>query len=212
MGDTATGLGLEAGLNISLPVPPPNPVTVTVTSNGPLVALLSKDATTIGSASLTFTVPAGTTNLGTIYIQGQSVNSTTLKVNAPGYVDGDANIKVYSAGFSFYNGNYSTISTSVGANPSQLYVYPVLLNAGILTPYTYNDLYVSPSAGTVSVPITNSTPSVGTVVSPITFAPGSTQSIITFTPVASGTTTINIGTPTGFSVPTDYTTSVATVQ
>jgi hypothetical protein len=209
--DSSTGLNLETTLSIFLPQTPPNPVTVTVKSNGPLIAVLSNGATVAGTGTLTFT-NVTTQNVGTIYVQGQSVGATTLKVSAPGYTDGDANITVYNSGFSFYYNNSSSFTTSVGASPSQLTVYPVMLNAGTLTPYSYSNLYVSPQAGTVNIPITSSAPSVGTVVSPLVFAPGASSGYLTFTPVATGTSTLTIGTPTGFSVPTDYTTSTATVQ
>jgi hypothetical protein len=209
--DSYTGINLETTLGIYLPQTPPNPVTVTVKSNGPLIAVLSNGATVAGTGTLTFT-NVTTTNVGTIYVQGQSVGATTLKVTAPGYTDGDANITVYNAGFSFYYGDNASFTTSVGSNPSQLPVYPVMLNAGTLTPYSYNSLYVSPGAGTVNIPITSSAPGVGTVVSPLALAPGASYGYLTFTPVATGTSTITIGTPTGFSVPTDYTTSMATVQ
>jgi hypothetical protein len=135
-----------------------------------------------------------------------------LKVSAPGYTDGDANIKVDPSGFSLYNGNSASFTTSVGSNPTQIPVYPVALVHGTLTPDSYSNLYVSPQAGPVNVPITSSAPAVGTVVSPLVFAPGASYGYLTFTPVATGTSTLSIGTPTGFSVPTDYTTSTATVQ
>ncbi|WP_221312629.1 beta strand repeat-containing protein [Granulicella aggregans] len=209
--DSLTGINLETTLGIYLPQTPPNPITVTVKSNGPLIAVLSNGATVVGTGTLTFT-NVTSTSVGTIYVQGLTEGSTTLKVSAPGYTDGDANIRVDQSGFSFYYGNGSSFTTSVGSNPTQLTVYPVALVHGTLTPDTYNSLYVSPQAGTVNVPITSSAPAVGTVASPLVFAPGASSENLTFTPVATGTSTLNIGTPTGFSVPTDYTTSTATVQ
>jgi hypothetical protein len=209
--DSFTGINLETPLGIYLQQTPPNPITVTVKSNGPLIAVLSNGATVTGTGTLTFT-NVTTSNVGTIYVQGLTEGATTLKVTAPGYTDGDANIKVDPSGFSFYYNNSSSFTTSVGANPTQLTVYPVALVHGTLTPDTYNSLYVSPQAGTVNVPITSSAPTVGTVVSPLVFAPGANYGYLTFTPVATGTSTLTIGTPTGFSVPTDYTTSTATVQ
>lgn len=209
--DSLTAINLETYLSINLPQTPPNPLTVTVKSNGPLIAILSNGATVTGTDTLTFT-NVSTTNVGTIYIQGLTEGATTLKVSAPGYTDGNANIKVDPSGFSFYYNNASSFTTSVGSSPTQLVVYPVALVHGTLTPDTYNYLYVSPTAGTVNVPITSSAPAVGTVVNPLVLAPGSDYGYLTFTPVATGTSTLTIGTPSGFSVPTDYTTSTATVQ
>jgi hypothetical protein len=209
--DSLTGINLETPLSIYLPQTPPNPVTVTVKSNGPLIAVLSNGATVTGTGTLTFT-NVTTTSVGTIYVQGLTEGSTTLKVSAPGYTDGDANIKVDPSGFAFYYGNSASFTTSVGANPTQLQVLPVALVHGTLTPESYNSLYVSPQAGTVNIPITSSAPGVGTVASPLVLAPGASYGYLTFKPVATGTSTITIGTPTGFSVPTNYTTSTATVQ
>lgn len=207
--DSYTGLNLETTLGIYLPQTPPNPVTVTVTSNGPLIGVLSKNGTTVGTNTLTFT-NVTSTSVGTIYVQGASVGATTLKVSAPGYIDGNANIYVYASGFAFY-GNPS-FTTTAGSSPYQIGVYPVMLNAGTLTVYTYNGQYVGPSAGTVNVPATSSNTTAGTVASPLVFAPGTSSVNLFFTPLATGSSTLSLQTPTGFSTPSQYEAATATVQ
>lgn len=209
VGSPITGLNLETALSITLPQPPPNPVTVTVTSNGPLIAVLSNGTTVTGSGSLTF-ANVSTQNVGTIYVQGVSVGSTTLKVSAPGYTDGDGTITVYESGFTFY-GNPS-FTTSVSNGNYQNTVYPVLLTAGTHTVSSFFTQYVAPSAGTVNVTATSSDTAVGTVTSPVAFAPGASSANLVFTPLSTGTSTLTLRTPTGFTAPSQYTTATATVQ
>lgn len=209
VGNPATGLNLETALGITLPQTPPNPVTVTVQSNGPLIAVLSNGATVAGSGTLTF--PNVTTqNVGTIYVQGVSVGSTTIKVSAPGYTDGDGVITVYESGFVFYGS--PNFTTSVANGNYQIGVYPVLLNAGTHTVNTFFNQNIAPSAGTVNVPATSSDTTIGTVVSPIVLPPGDGGENLVFSPVATGTSALTLGTPTGFTTPSQYTSITATVQ
>ena len=105
VGSPTTGANLETTLGIGLPVAPPNPITVTVTSNGPAIATLSNSGTVVGGTTLTFT-NVTSTNVGTIYVQGQTVGTTTITVSAPGYTNGIGNITVNPAGFAF-NGDHS---------------------------------------------------------------------------------------------------------
>jgi hypothetical protein len=206
-----TGLNLETLLDVSLPLTPPNPVTVTVTSEGPAIFLISKDGTLVGTTSVTFTGVTDTSYLP-VYIQGLSINSTTIKVSAPGYIDGTDTVTIYPSGFALpYDIDFTTSSTS---GPYSLAVYPSLLTPGTNTIYAQYGQYVSPGAGTVSVPVSSSNTAVGTIVtSPLVFAPGASVPVYAqFQPVATGTSTVTVGTPTGFTTPSQYTTATATVQ
>ncbi len=207
--NVTTGLYLETNLGIYLPVAPPNPVTVTVTSNGPLISTISNSATVVGTNTLVFT-NVTSTYVGNIFVQGASIGATTITVSAPGYTNGDATITVNPSGFTYYG--IPNFTTTASSSPTTLTIYPTVLNPGTLTAYTIGQ-QVSPTAGNVSVPIVSSDTGVGTITtSPIIFMPGSSYVQTNFQPVATGTTTITIQTPTGFSTPSQYTQITGTVQ
>jgi trimeric autotransporter adhesin len=207
--NTTTGAILETPLSIYLPVAPPNAVTVTVASNGPAIATLSNSATAVGGSTLTFT-NVTSTFVGTIYVQGQTVGTTTMTVSAPGYTNGIANITVYPSGFAF-NGDASFTTTTSQA-PTTLTLYPFALTPGTLTILSFG-LQVNPGVGPISIPITSSDLAVGTITtSPIIFNAGDSGDSTTFQPVGVGTSTISIGTPAGFSTPSQYQQITATVQ
>jgi hypothetical protein len=209
LGNTTTGVNLETSLGIYLPVSPPNAVTVTVTSNGPLISTISNSGTVVGGTTLVFPNITGT-YVGTIYVQGASLGSTTITVSAPGYTNGNGTVLVNPSGFTFY-GN-PTFTTSATSGPTSLTVYPTVLNPGTLTA-EYIGQQLSPTAGTVDVTVTSSNTAVGTITnSPLMFMPGASNLNASFQPVATGTTNINIQTPTGFSAPSQYTQATGTVQ
>jgi hypothetical protein len=209
IGNRETGVNLEGTLGIGLPVAPPNPVTVTVTSNGPAIATISNSGTVIGGNTLTFT-NVTSTSVGTIYVQGQSVGSTTITVSAPGYVNGSGIVTVDLGGFAFYYDQDFTTTTA--SSPTNLTLYPVSLTPGTLTVVQYG-FQLNPGLGAISVPVMSSAPGVGTITaSPVVFNPGDASDSTSFKPVAVGTSTITAGTPTGFSTPSQYGQATATVQ
>ena len=194
VGNVETGVNLGNTVYISLPQTPPNPVTITVTTNGPGIATIAKNATDVGTTTLTFPNTTSTNGFY-IYVQGQSLGATTLTVSAPGYTNGNSTVTVDPAGFTYYYYN-SGFTTSTTSSPSNITVTPCSLTPGTLTLQSCF-LYVNPGLGTVAVPVANSSPSVGTSTSPVNFAPGSTSNYTTFTPLATGTTVLTLGTPNG---------------
>ena len=204
-----TGLKLESAMYISLPQTPPNAVDVTVTSNGPQIAIISTDGTVVGGTTVVFKgVTSG--NVGYIYIQGKSIGGTTFTVSAPGYLNGTANITVDPSGFVFYYP--SPFTTNATSGPTTLNVYPASLTSGTNTLITLG-LGLAPGYGNVSVPVTSSDTSVGTITtSPVVFMPGATSEPTSFQPVATGMTNVTVGTPTGFTPPSQYTQYQVTVQ
>jgi len=206
-----TGANLEVTTAASLPVAPPNPVTVTVTSNGPAIATISKSGTVVGGTTLTFTNVTAAGQLPTIYVQGQSVGSTTLTVSAPGYTNGTAKVDVNPSGFTFAGAYSGGLSTTTSASPITLTVYPSILNPGTLT--FVGGATLNPGLAPVSVGVTSSNTGVATITtSPLTFNGGSTSAPTTFKQVAPGTTTVNIVQPQNFSTPSQYGSFNATVQ
>jgi hypothetical protein len=211
VGNTATGALLETALDIGLPQAPPNPVTVTVTSNGPAIATISNSGTVVGGTTLTF-ANVSSTYVGTIYLQGQTVGTTTVTVSAPGYINGIGTITVSPSGFAFNGDGSFTTTTSQG--PATLNLYPFALTPGTLTLNSYaGQLGLNPGLGAIDLPINSSDLTVGTITtSPIVFNPGDTSDSTTFQPLAVGTSTLSIGTPAGFSTPSQYQQITATVQ
>jgi hypothetical protein len=205
-----TGANLQMYNYVSLPVAPPNPVTVTVTSNDPALVTLSKSTTAVGTASLTFTNVSSAASLA-FYVQGQSVGSTTITVSAPGYTNATATINVYPSGFTF-GGQYSNgLSTTATSSPTTLTVYPTILNPGVFTSNTTAQF--NPGLGGTSVQVTSSNTGVGTITtSPLVFNGGENYIQTTFKPYATGTTTLNIVQPSGYSTPSQYVSIPATVQ
>jgi hypothetical protein len=206
--NVTVGNNLEIPLFIGLPVAPPNPVTVTITTNGPAIATISNSATVAGVTTLTFTNVTSTT-VGTIYVQAQSINSTTVTVSAPGYTNGNGTVTVDPSGFVFDSGNFSTTTTSA---PTTVTVYTAVLTPGTLTVLQFAQ-QLNPGIGNISVPVVSSNPSVGTITtSPVVFVPGSSSVNTSFTPLASGTSVISIQAPAGFSTPSQDTQVTGTVQ
>lgn len=215
IGNDITGVNIQNSATVTLSAAPPNPVTVTITSSNPGIALLSTSATTVGTNNLTVNNVTGGFS---IYIQGKAVGTTILTATAPGYSSATGmyagTITVYPSGFIFYYG--VPINTSTFSPPTQFPVYPSILypssasNAG--SPYQVVNT-LSPGVGPVVVPITSSDTVVGTVATTaLTFNAGDTSQQTTFQPTSAGTTTIAIGTPTGYTTPaTGYNTFVATV-
>ena len=203
-----TGAGVYVSANFSLPQTPPNPVTVTVTISNPAVAVLSTNASVLGSSG-TLVFNTITSSVPTFYIQGLTAGSTTVTVSAPGFTSSTSGvITVDPVSLVLYTGNFSTTTFSSTTSVS---VYLVILNPTTLNPLYYCGLsigcYLNPGAGT-SIPLTSSTTTVGTVTSPLTFAAGSYVANSTFTPTGTGTTTLTLGAqPAGFTTPTAGTTN-----
>jgi hypothetical protein len=212
IGNVTTGVNLQASGSIYLPQTPPsnngNGVTVTVTSSSPSLATLSTSPNVPGTASVVFT-NVTSTNVGIIYIQGQGLGTAQLTETAPGYTDGSSTITVDPSGFAYY-GNPDDTLNGPGGNPSNEGVYACVLNPGTLTIAGF-DYGINPGLGSITVPITSANPSVASVPASVVFGTGVGYMTVAVQPVAAGTTTINLGTPAGFSTPSQYTSATVTV-
>jgi len=207
--NVTSAVNLQQSLNIYLPQTPPNPVTVTVTSSSPTLATVSTDPTVVGTSTVVFT-NVTSTYVGTIYVQGQGLGTALLTESAPGYTNGSSTVTVQPGGFAFYYNN-ETFSTTVANGPYTLTAYPFALSTGTNT-IIYYPLMLNPGLGNVTVPVTSSNTAVGTVPSGPSFAPGSSSANFNFVPAGSGTSTITLGTPTGFTTPSQNQTDTGTVQ
>src|SRR5260221_10908516 len=165
------------------------------------------DHTLEGGTTLTFT-NVTTTSVGTIFVQGRALGSTTLTVQAPGYNDGTSNVAVDPSGFYLNGSNFTT--TAHSANTT------LTVSAARLNPTTLNVALGQELRGglsTVNVAVTSSDPTVGTIVnSPAVFNGGDLSRTVQFDPLAAGTATISLGTtPPGFSTPSNQQQITATV-
>jgi subtilisin-like proprotein convertase family protein len=201
------GRDLQEGVTIFLGATPPSPVTVTVTSNNATIATITKDGTVAGGTSLTFT-NVTTTTVGSFFVQGRGLGSTTLTVQAAGYNDGTSNITVGPSGFIL---NAGDLNTNTFAANTTLRVDAALLNA---TTLNYQQSQQLRGGLTANVDVTSSDTNVGTIVgSPAVFNAGDTVKFtVAFDPVALGTTTISLTTPAGFHTPSNLQSITATVN
>ncbi len=205
-GDITVGRDLQQSLSIGLGVAPPAPVTITVTSNNGTVATITKDGTVEGGTSVTFTNVTSTSS-NTLFVQGRSVGTTTLTISAPGYNDATSEVTVDPSGFVVINGNFST---NVGAANTN-----IRIDSARLSPVTLNYSTSQPIRGglSVQVPVTSSNTAVGTIVtSPLTFQNGVFTLNTAFDPAGTGSTTITVGVPAGFSTPSNSRQITATVN
>jgi hypothetical protein len=206
IGNATVGRDLQMQVSVSLGAVPPNPVTVTVRSNSPALATVTRDGSVAGGTSVTFTNVTGTF-VGTLYVQGRALGTTTLTVEAAGYNDGTSNVTVDPSGFVL---NMNDITTNIFAANTSVRVDAARLNPATLAWVTTQELR---GGLTVSVPVTSSNTAVGTIVgSPAEFAGGDSFRNLAFDPAAGGTTTISIGTPAGFTTPSTFQSITATVN
>jgi hypothetical protein len=193
------GKDLQTTVFITLDAPPPSPITVTVTSAQGSIATITKDGTVEGGATLTFT-NVTTTSVGTIYIQGRSVGTTTVTAQAPGYDDGVSNVTVDPSGFILNESNFSIAASAANR--------PLRVDAGRLNAASFNYVTSQELRGglSVSVPVTSSNTTAGDIVgSPVTFNAG--DILVTtarFDPKVAGSTTVTVGTPAGFTTPSTF--------
>ena len=98
IGNVTVGRDLQTTALITLGATPPSPVDVTVTSNNASIATITRNGTVEGGTTVTFTGVA-TTSVGNIIVQGRSLGTTTITVQAPGYNDGTSSVTVNPSGF-----------------------------------------------------------------------------------------------------------------
>src|SRR5262249_29593354 len=149
--------------------------TVTVTSNSPALATITRDGTVVGGASVTFT-NVTSTNVGTVFVQGRALGTTTLTAQAAGYSDGTSDVSVDPAGFIINANSFTT--TSFSPNTS------IRVDASRLNSTTMNYAGTQPLRPGVSasVVITSSNTSAGTVASPLQFNSGDSNLNTAFDP------------------------------
>ena len=213
-GSVQVGVDLQVSAQINFSVSPPTRRDVTVTSSNPAVATITTDPLVTGGSTLTFanapaTLPS--TAVGTIYIQGRSIGTTTLTVHADGYNDDTLTVTVHPSGFSYTLSTGNITTTTFSGNTSltvqSMRLDPVTLNAA-------NAQALRGGHAPVTLNVTSSNTTVGTIVgSPVVFNANESSKSIQFDPANGGTTTLAIPAPppTGFSTPSNLQQITATV-
>ncbi len=215
------GSGLQVNTNFSLGAPNHGDINVVLTSSNPAM-LLSKDATTPGTSSITIPMLDGQTG-GGFYVQGlegqTSTVTTTVTVTAPGFTNGTAAIPVVQPSLDL-QGLPGTSTPISGIN----LVYARLgISSGGITPLNQLQNLRAGGPGTVTVTFTTPAGGVGTLfkrgaanglTQTATIALGinntptdTTSGGIAFVPLANGTTTVTASIP-GFLNPTSATRSI----
>ncbi|MEN6521880.1 MAG: hypothetical protein ABFD46_12110 [Armatimonadota bacterium] len=204
--DISVGRDLQTSTSCYLQVAPPEPVDVTVTVDSS-VATVTTDPAVEGTASITFS-SVGNSNSKVFYVQGRSLGTAKLTVSALGYNSVEKTITVNPSGFVIYSpGNFST--TTFASNTS-IDIRPVMLNASTLA-------YASPQnlrggMADITVPVSTSNTDVGVLTaSSVTIGANINSAKTQFDPVGAGSATVSVGTPEGFTTPTNKQSITATV-
>ncbi len=195
MSDVTVGKDLQAAANTRLTVVPPTPTDLTLTVTDESTALLSTDAATVGSKTITL---AGVTsaNWQGFAVQGLTEGTTTLTVSADGYATTTATLTVRASGFHLSTGDFSTTTFS-GDTAIHIDAY-VLSATGTL--WSQQELRPGTSA---TVQLTNTDDAVGSLTEATLTLPGNSGYRVStaFDPATAGTTTVAIIQPDGFTQP-----------
>ena len=210
------GNNLVQNGSLSLGAAPLSNELLTLTSSDPTHFLLSTSPTSVGTTSITLQLTAGSFSVPTFYIEGQNFMGSaaitaTLTASAAGYSDGISTLTLYPTGLTFYFGS-GTLTTTTTSGPTTLTTYLITLNPGTLTYYTLSGAPLGPQVpGPIPVTVTSTDTSVGTVSgSPASLGTGAyfTQAI-SFVPVAMGTTSLNLATPSNYFTPSNIPVQIA---
>jgi parallel beta-helix repeat protein len=191
---------------------------VTMTSLDPTKLLLATSDSAAGAASITVQVDAGQTVIPSFFAQALAgAGSVQVRTTAPGYAAGTTTIALVPSGFSFGIGT-GDITTSTFSGNTTVSVIAAQLNPADLTVVTPQPLRGGLS---VDVPISSSDPAIGRIVDShnnqividhLAFNGSDSFMTAAFDPRQGGTITITVGTPAGFSTPTQLQHITATIS
>src|SRR5690606_1824119 len=115
LNNVSVGEDLQTSHYTVLGVVPLEPTDVTVTVASETTAVLSTDAATAGTKSITIQ-DVTNTSAQWFSVQGLAKGSTTVTVSAPGYADTTATITVLDSGFQLSTGTLNTTTFSPNSN------------------------------------------------------------------------------------------------
>ena len=213
-GGLLLGKNLQSSHAVSLGEPAPaGNLLVTIQSSDPSRVLLSTSPTSPGMDTITVTAAAGQSGTPTFYVHafGDS-GSVAVNLAAPGYVSGSFDVALRPSGFVFRTDSFSTSTLSPN---TPLEIRAVWLDEGTLA-YAVDPFCTrcQPLATgvTAEVTVTSAPTTVGTItISPVMITPTTSGAVTAFHPLSGGTATLSLGTPPGFSTPSNFREITATV-
>ncbi len=173
---------------------------VTLTSANPSLVQFSTTATGAGSGTLVVTIPAGSQSVP-VYIQAFGSSGTVqYTAAASGYATNSATVTLTPSGAVVVGpfGQFLSAPLSGGATPVTVYTTQLDPNNANADTGNYQQLAGGLS---VTVNLTSTNTSTGTVPTSVTIQGGSNSATANFTPLAAGSTSINAGTPAGYTTP-----------
>jgi len=176
---------------------------VTLTSNNPDQLLLSTTPTGAGTASVTITIPAGSTT-GSYYLQaGAASGAPTYTGTAPGYLTRNASVTLTPSGVVILGPGGPGLPFMIA--PLAGGPAPVFVTMAQLDPGSNGYLSSQQLAGgrTVEVTLNNTNAGTGTVPSPVSVNGGSETTVVLFTPIATGMTSLQVEAPSGYTAATN---------
>jgi hypothetical protein len=211
--DFTVGQNLQTDGHVQLNgVAPSGGLDIVISSNDSAKLLLSNTPTGAGTASITVNIPAGFSASQSYYLQvlGNSGQASYM-ATASGFGNSTNSLTLGPSGVIIAGPNgigATSFSTTSGAANSDIGVYSALLTSSL----AFSAIQPIRGGLSISVPVTSSATSVGTIsTSPVTIGSGSSFANTQFHPISSGNATLSVGTPSGFSTPSQFTSVSANV-
>src|ERR1019366_804321 len=159
--------------------------------------------TGINSVTLSYAGGSTTPSTGFLYFAAlSSTGSANITAAAKGYTSAVQTVSMTPSGFTVSGGTTLT----AGSYPGTVDVNFAALDPTSLSPTNYPPL--RPGAPSVTVTLKNNNTTVGSLgASSLTISSGNEYNSTTYTPLAAGTSTISITTPTGYTTPSSGTTT-----
>jgi hypothetical protein len=186
---------------------PSGGITVLLTSADSTKVLLSKSATTVGTASISYNLTSGQSQTPSFYVQaignpGTAQNPVTvaIMISAPGVANGSGNVTIVPSGFVFQTSNFTTHVTDTATT---LTIVPSALDPTYLTSTAVQQ--IQPGLTNIPAMVTltdqSGTSPVGSItVNPVTFngADSPNSRTTSFQPLNVGSTLLGLTSP-GFT-------------
>ena len=201
--NVTVGQNLQTNANITLNgTSPSGGISIDLESSDPTKVVFSSSSGTLGTGSLTLSVPAGFNHTPDFYVQAVGGTGTvSYTASAPGFGMVTGMIKVTPSGIIIagpFGIGQSSYTTTVGPIGVQVSVYSAQFD-----PVTGNPTVQPVRAGlSPTVNISQSIVSVGTLAnSSLTINGGSSTNSTYFSPISNGSTVLSVDVPTGYSAP-----------
>ena len=199
------GKDLEGQGTVGLGVPAPaGGVQMTITSSDPAKLLFSVNQKDAGAATVNLTAQAGSQYVGTFYAHGLSDSgSVPFTVSAPGYRARTGTVTLAPSGFLAFARVGSSLTAISFATTTLSPNTPISIEPVVLIPGSFQIAGLEPlraGAGPVQIGVGISDTTVGAItLSPVSIVGGSQSGDTEFHPKGTGTATISLNTPPGFS-------------